>query len=123
MARLREATLNRIEAFGDRVLDVAEAIEKQGRFARVVDQLAGCGTSAGANLFEADQAMTAKDFSKTLGVVVKELSETKYWLRLVVRRKWIKAPRLAPLLKETDELLSIFNAMILRTRRKVKKQD
>ena len=120
MARLREETLNRVETFADRVLDVAEAIDKQGRFARIIDQMAGSGTSVGANVFEADQAMTPKDFVKTLGVVVKELNETKHWLRLVVRRKWIRQSRLAGLLSETNELLSIFNTMILRTRRRAK---
>lgn len=121
MARLRTETLERVEAFADRVVDVAEALQKQRRFSRVVDQVAGSGTSVGANFFEANHALTTKDFVKTVGVAVKELSETKFWLRLIARRGWIKAARLTPLLEETDELLSIFNSMIIRSRRNISK--
>jgi four helix bundle protein len=117
MARLREETLQRVETFADRVVDVAEALQKQRRFSRVVDQLAESGTSVGANFFEANHALTTRDFVKTVGIAVKELSETKFWLRLIVRRGWFKPVRLARLLAETDELLAIFNAMIVRSRR------
>ena len=119
MGRLRNTTLERIERFADRVLDVAETLQKQRRFGRVVDQIAGSGTSAGANLFEADQAMTTKDFAKSLGVVRKELNETKFWLRLIGRRAWIKKSRLDALLLEAEELLCIFNAMVVRTGRRL----
>jgi len=117
MGRLRTETLDRMEQYADRVLDVADVLERQGRSSRVIDQMSGCGTSAGANAFGADEAMTAKDFAKTLGVVVKELNETRFWLRLAVRRQWVHAARLAPLLDETVNLKAIFGAMIVRTRR------
>lgn len=117
MGRLRADFLERVENFADRMLDVAEALEKEKRFRRIVDQISGCGTSPGANMFEADQAMTRKDFAKTVAIVVKELSEAKFWLRLVGRRRWIKPERLEPLLDETDQLLAIANTMIVRTRK------
>src|SRR5215468_6260300 len=98
MGRLRQETLERADRYADRTLDVVEVLERQRRYRRVVDQMAGSGTSAGANLYEADQALSAKDFTKTLGVVLKELNETKFWLRLVGRRGWIKPARLADLL-------------------------
>lgn len=115
MGRLRALTLERVEAFGDRVLDVAEALQRQRRFGRVIDQLAGC-TSSGANVYEADEAMTRKDFARCLGIVVKELNETRYWLRLVSRRGWIKPSLLLPLIQECEELKSVFGSMIVRTR-------
>jgi four helix bundle protein len=116
VGRLKAETLDRVERFADRVLDVVESIEGQRRSRRILDQMACSGTSVGANIFEADQAMSVKDIGKTLGIVLKELSETKFWLRLVSRRGWIKPARLAALLKETDELLAIFNTVIFRTK-------
>jgi len=116
MGRLRVETLERVEAYSDRVLDVAEALERDGRWRRIVDQLVGSGGSVGANISEADQAMSSKDFLKCLGTVNKELNETKFWLRRVARRGWIKPARLQPLLRDTDEWLSIFNRMIVKTR-------
>ncbi len=115
MGRLKVETLDRVEKYADRVLDVVESIEGPRR-SRILDQVVGSGTSVGANTFEADQAVSSKDFGKTLGIVVKELSETKFWLRLIGRRQWVKPVRLASLLKETDELLSIFNAVIIKLR-------
>jgi len=118
MGRLRSETLDRMERFADRVMEVAEELDRQGRFRRVVEQLACSGTSSGANAFEADEAMTRKDFAKTLAIVTKELNETRFWLRLIARRAWIKAQRLGPLLRETEELKSMFGSMIVRTRRR-----
>jgi four helix bundle protein len=117
MGRLRAATVERAERFGDRVLEVAEELDEQGRFRRIIDQLVGCGTSPGAQVAEADEAMSAKDFAKSLGIALKELSERRYWLRTVSRRGWVVPSRLTDLIKEAEELKSIFGAMVVRTRR------
>jgi four helix bundle protein len=108
--------LDRVERYADRVVDVAEELDHQRRFRRIVEQVAGSGSGTGANFFEADQAMSPKDFTKALGIVLKELNETKFWLRIVSRRGWIRPTRLQPLLCETDERLCVLNAMVLRTR-------
>lgn len=119
MGRLTSQTLDRTEEYADRILDVVKELEHRRSYARIIDQISGSGTSAGANAFEADEAMTAKDFAKCLGIVVKELNETRFWLRLVSRRGWIKTIRLTPLIQETLTLKSVFGAMIVRTRRKL----
>lgn len=119
MGRLRGEKLERADRFSDRMLDVAEVIQRQRRFARVIDQVVGAGTGVGANVYEADQAITAKDFAKTLGIVVKEANECRFWLRTIGRRGWIKSSRLSSLLDEAEQLLRVFNAMALRTRRRV----
>lgn len=87
MGRLKDDMLERVERYADRVLDVTEALERSRRPRRVVDQMTGSGTSVGANAFEADEAMSAKDFIKCLGVILKELNETRFWLRRCVSRK------------------------------------
>lgn len=84
MGRLRVETLERVEKYSDRVLDVVAALEKKRVRGRILDQLTGSGTSAGANTWEADEAVSPADFCKTLGVVVKELNETRFWLRMAM---------------------------------------
>lgn len=120
MGRLKPEMLTRIDEFSDRVLDVVDVLEKQGRPRRVIEQLAGCGPSVGANLCETDEAMSRPDFVKTLCIVLKELNETRYWLRLIGRRDWIKQARLQPLQQEADELKRICGAIVSRTRLKTK---
>ncbi len=116
MGRLKAETLVRAEIYSDRVLDVVQALEQTGTPKRIVDQLAGSGTSVGANLFEADEALSPKDFVRCLGIVNKELNETRFWLRLVERRGWVTNAKLGPLVAETLELKAMFGAMISRTR-------
>lgn len=118
MGRLKEDMLARTEAFGDRMLDVVLALEEKRVSRRILDQMTGCGTSVGANAFEADQAVSAADFCKCLGWSIKELNESRYWIRLCGRRSWIAPDRLQLLESECVELGRIFGAMIVRTRRK-----
>ncbi len=120
MGRLRLETLERVEGYAGRVLDVVDALERQRRSRRIVDRLAGAGTSVGANVFEADEAMTAKDLAKTTGVVVRELNESRFWLRLAARRGWGTTRRPAPLLQETEDLKAMFGSMIVRTRKAIR---
>jgi four helix bundle protein len=114
--RLKLEFLERTEAFADRCLQVAEQIQKDGRFSRIVDQLAGSGSSVGANLAEADEAMSLKDFRKCLAIAIKELAETRYWLRLLTRRAWLPASRLDPLMTELTEIKLIIGTILTKTR-------
>ena len=117
MGRLDDDFLERIESFSNRAVVVAEAIEKRRVAWRIVDQLVGSGTSVGANTFEADEAVSRKDFCKSLGTVLKELNETRFWVRIIGRRGWLPQSRLAPLEAECVELKRIVGAMLSRTRR------
>ncbi len=121
MPRLSAALIPRVETFCDRMLAVAEVLTKQKRSSRILDQIIGAGTSVGANLFEADQAMSRADFCKCLGTATKEANECRFWVRLVARQGWIDSKRLGPLEAECIELQKILNAMIVRTRKNLKK--
>jgi four helix bundle protein len=85
---------------------------------RIVHQIVGCGTSVGANTREADEAMTRKDFCHCLSIVLKELSESRFWLELVAERDWIPSSSLSELVSESRELSSIFTVMVARSRAK-----
>lgn len=115
MGRLSEKLLGRIESFCDRVLTVSTAIEKQGRSVRIIDQLIGSGTSVGANLFEADECVTRPEFRRCLAIALRELNETRFWLRLIARQSWLKPSQLRPLEQECAELKKILGAMVVRT--------
>jgi four helix bundle protein len=116
MGRLQPDLLERVETFADRILDVVEALAPTTCPRRVLEQIAASGTSIGANTFEADEAMSRADFAKTLAIALKELNETRFWLRLVARRTWLPPTRLSPLQADADELRKILGAIITRTR-------
>ena len=115
--RIDPALLERVNALCHRVVDVADAIAEQGRNRRVVDQLYGCGTSVGANCFEADEAHSRKDFCRCLVIAIKELAEVRFWLRFVATRGWFATATLSPLLDEAEQVKRILGAIVYRTRR------
>lgn len=116
MGRLQNEFLERVESHCDRILCVVDTLAEQGRSRRILDQLTGCGTSIGANLFEADEAMSRKDFCKCLAVANKELNEAMFWLRLIARREWIPHARLSAVLDESNELKRIIGSILTKTR-------
>ena len=56
-------------------------------------------------------------FSKIEGAL-QELDETAYWLELLVEAKIVSEDKLAPLRKETDELIAIFVTIVSKMKRK-----
>jgi four helix bundle protein len=73
-------------------------------------QLLRSGTAIGALYREACRAESRADFIHKLGVAEKESDETCYWLELLSDSKTVNPEKLAPLLKEANELLSILVA-------------
>jgi four helix bundle protein len=123
LPRLRPELLIRVEDLSHRVVDVADSLGNEPRYRRVIDQITGSGTSVGANVFEADEAMTSADFVKCLCIAVKELNETRFWLRFVTRRGWVKPERLTGLELECNELRKILGTMIARTKDPAKRRQ
>lgn len=113
--RLKPEFLDRTEAFSDRCVAVAEALAEEKRFHRLVEQLAASAVSVGANIAEASEAMSVKDFRKCLAISLKELVETRFHLRLAVRRGWIPESRIAPLLAELEEVKLIIGSILTKT--------
>jgi four helix bundle protein len=116
MGRLKEEFLLRVESFADRVLRVADALDGRKVSRRILDQIAAAGTSVGANVFEADEAMSRPDFVKTLSIAAKELAETRFWLRLAARNQWLNPDLLHPLQREADELRRIIGTIIAKSK-------
>ena len=64
-------------------------------------------TSSGANYEEACGAESKADFIHKMQLVLKELRESLYWLKLVKRASLIPDEELQPLLSEAEELAKI----------------
>ncbi|HEY2342001.1 MAG TPA: four helix bundle protein, partial [Chthoniobacteraceae bacterium] len=75
----------------------------------IAGQLIRCGTSPLPNHAEAQAAESRADFIHKIKICLKELRETRRWLRLVVCAEFIRPPSLVgPLIDETTELIRIF---------------
>ncbi len=115
--RLQEKTLTRMVDYGAAILALTDRMERDRKPRRIIDQLVGCGTSAGAQLFEASEALSKADFVKSVGWAAKELNETRYWLHVIRQRGWLPAEELETLLAETIELLLVSRSIIARCRK------
>ena len=71
--------------FGEEVIDFAKQIPQDAVTNRLISQLVGASTSVGANYVEADDAVSKKEFLKSIGTCRKEARETKHFLRMIVR--------------------------------------
>ena len=103
---------DRLLEFTARLTKLIDALPTSRAGNHVAGQLLRCGTSPFAHHGEVQAAESRKDFIHKLGVCLKELKETKRWLRLIGRVELIPLPRLRPLLIEIEELIRIFSASI-----------
>ena len=99
----------------------AEVIKLVARLSRTFTgrhigrQLLRASTSSGANYEEACGAESRADFVHKISIVLKELKESNYWLRLIERSELIqrKDIGLVYLLKESKELTNIIAKSVL----------
>ncbi len=99
----------RLLKYSARIINVVEVLPATRTGNHIAGQLLRSGTSAYPNHGEAQAAESPKDFVHKLRVSLKELRETKRWLKLVKYIKLInKSNRLDELLDETEQLIKIF---------------
>ncbi len=67
-------------------------------------QLLKCGTSIGANLAEAEYAISRNDFQSKVYIALKEASETLYWLELLKNTGYLTAEQYASLRTDADDI-------------------
>ena len=103
---------SRTQDFALRIIRLAGALPKTEAGRIVGRQLLRSGTSVGANYRAACRARSKPDFVSKMGIVLEEADETAYWLELLVRAQLLPATRVRDLLKEANELVSIFVASI-----------
>jgi len=116
------------EELAGRFLKFAAAIIELGKLLlnsywgrHINGQLFRAGTSAGANYAEACAAKSRADFIHKLQIVLKELREAKYWLKLIRVSKLVEAdnPILVFLLNESEELSNIIGRSVVTSKQKV----
>jgi len=76
-------------------------------------------TSIGANLIEAQAGESRRDFIHKCSIAQKEARESKYWLQLMLRAELIPPARLTALLDETNQLIAILTAIIVKSKRRL----
>jgi four helix bundle protein len=104
---------DRLLGFAVNVVELTESLPNTRAGNHIAGQLLRCGTSPLSNHGEVEAAESRKDFLHKLRVCLKELRETKRWLRLVSRLQRLGEPANLPAcLNEIEELIRIFAASV-----------
>jgi four helix bundle protein len=109
---------DRLLDFTVRIISLVNGLPKTLVGYHIGNQLLRAGTSPGANYEEACGAESKADFVHKLGIVLKELKETRFWLRIISRTKTIEPKRIDSLIKESEELCAIIAQSILTAKGK-----
>lgn len=99
--------------FAVRVIELVERLPRTLAGKHIGGELLRSGTSPAPNHAEAQGAESRKDFVHKMSIALKELRETKVWLK-ITHRKMAKGieKEIEWLLNESDELIKIFVSSI-----------
>ncbi|NWF54462.1 MAG: four helix bundle protein [Syntrophaceae bacterium] len=119
--RLDEKLNMRLLDFAVNTINLVQEFSKNAVGLHVKNQLLRAVTSPGANYEEACGAESRRDFCHKMGIVLKEIKETRYWLPLAQKIPFIKpASRFDSSLEEVEQLIAIFAKSINTAREKIK---
>jgi four helix bundle protein len=79
-------------------------------------QLLRSGTSVGANIMEANGAISTADFPAKMSIAYKECLESKYWLSLLKDSGDLNIDEFNSLFEKADELSKILFTILKTTR-------
>ena len=111
----------RLIAFAARVGKVVDALPDTRMGRHVAGQLVRCGTSPAPNYEEAGAAESRADFAHKLSICLKELRESRCWIRLIIKTEKLTEPRMADLLDECNQLCNIIARSIVTTKQNRRK--
>jgi four helix bundle protein len=113
---------DRLLDFSARIIRLVDALPNTRAANHVAGQLLRCGTSPYGNHGEVEAAESRRDFVHKLRICLKELKETRRWLRLLQKASLVPEKKMGAILGETEELIKIFFTSV-RTAEKTSEKD
>ena len=100
--------------FAVRVVKLYEYLKADKSEYVLSKQLVRSGTSIGANINEAQEGQSKKDFVAKMSIASKEARESKYWIRLLIKTEYlsIEDQHTSSLLNEIDELVRLLTSIV-----------
>ena len=111
---------DRLIDFAVRIGKVADALPDTRLGQHIAGQLVRSGTSPAPNYSEGCAAESRRDFAHKLSISLKELRETKTWLRLIRKADLLPAKRLHAITDEMDQLCAILSQSVHTAKEKIR---
>jgi len=116
--KFKEDFRQRVYQFALDVIGLTEQLSKEQTSRILGDQLLRSATSIGANIAEAQGAVSKKDYANFFAHALKSANETKFWLSLLQDSGKSQKEISGKLLKEVTEIANVLAASILTLRGK-----
>jgi four helix bundle protein len=111
--RKGEELEDRLLDFAARVGKVVDALPDTRMGRHIAGQLICSGTSPAPNYSEACSAESRKDFIHKMAICLKELRETRMWIRLIIKSELLPTKRINFLLDECEQLNNIIGKSLI----------
>ena len=104
--------LERSFTFAVKVLGFINNLPKDQNYFLISNQLGRSRTSVGANLEEADAAISTREFVKFVNIAKREAKESNYWLRLIGAANLVDMTSIKELVNESEEITKILFSIV-----------
>lgn len=109
-------TYEKAYAFAVKIIQVYKLLKEDKKEFDLARQILRSGTSIGANIAEANGAVSTAEFSMKIGIAYKECLETRYWLSLLKDTELIDLEHFNMLNRDAEEISKILFAILRKTR-------
>jgi four helix bundle protein len=103
--------------FAQQVYKLCKSLDLQKEYI-ISKQLLRCGTSIGANIYEAYFAESTNDYIHKLSISLKEINETVFWLELLKLENLISSKEYLQLIDAIIEIRKILISIIKKLKLK-----
>jgi len=107
----------RTKQFALRVMRLVDVLPNTPKGRAIASQLVRSGTSVAANYRAACRGRSKAEFIAKIGIAEEEADETTLWLELLIADKLLPEKKVAPLLKEANELTASMAASYISASR------
>ena len=114
----RKDICERTFKFGVAVIKISNSLPKTPASFAIANQLVRSGTSVGANVEEAQDGLTKKEFIKSMSIALKEAREARFWLRISIESGLLLKGVVKPVLDESEELVKILVTIVKKSKMK-----
>jgi four helix bundle protein len=109
---------DRLLEFAANIIRIADALPNTLAGRHVGGQFVRAGTSCGSNYEEACGAESRSDFAHKMSIVLKELKESRFWLKLIRRTRMLTPEQTNPIIDECEQLCAIVAKSIITAKKK-----
>lgn len=103
--------------FAVRIVNLCKFLREEKNEFNISNQLFRSGTSIGANMAEAQAAISKRDFIAKAYIALKESRETIYWITLLYRTQEIVEKQYLSIFHDAEELRKLLTSITMTARK------